>query len=174
MSEWISVEEAATKYGIEKEYIQLWADMQVIMSYFKDYRTVVNDQSLRGFLKIREKGISPEYVKVLEQLCISKSEVCSAYAFLLGARDKELKMYREAKSQRDALRGMWIELNERTRDLEIELELGRSGCYKCPLKKAVYRDQKNKTELGYKDAEMSNICLLYDRKKARLGSSIIF
>ncbi|MDC2622639.1 hypothetical protein [Bacteroides ovatus] len=174
MSEWISVEEAATKYGIEKEYIQLWADMQVIMSYFKDYRTVVNDQSLRGFLKIREKGISPEYVKVLEQLCISKSEVCSAYAFLLGARDKELKMYREAKSQRDALRGMWIELNERTRDLEIELELGRSGCYKCPLKKAVYRDQKNKTELGYKDAEMSNICLLYDRKKVRLGSSIIF
>lgn len=174
MSEWISIEEAAKKYGIEKEYIQLWADMQVIMSYFKDYRTVVNDQSLRGFLKIREKGISPEYVKVLEQLCISKSEVCSAYAFLLGARDKELKMYREAKSQRDALRGMWIELNERTRDLEIELELGRSGCYKCPLKKAVYRDQKNKTELGYKDAEMSNICLLYDRKKVRLGSSIIF
>ena len=43
-----------------------------------------------------------------------------------------------------------------------------------PVKKAVYRDQKNKTELGYKDAEMSNICLLYDRKKVRLGSSIIF
>ena len=64
MSEWISIEEAAKKYGIEKEYIQLWVDMQVIMSYFKDYRTVVNDQSLRGFLKIREKGISPEYVKV--------------------------------------------------------------------------------------------------------------
>ena len=63
MSEWISIEEAAKKYGIEKEYIQLWVDMQVIMSYFKDYRTVVNDQSLRGFLKIREKGISPEYVK---------------------------------------------------------------------------------------------------------------
>lgn len=80
--------------------------MQVIMSYFKDYRTVVNDQSLRGFLKIREKGISPEYVKVLEQLCISKSEVCSVYAFLLGACDKELEIYREAKSQRDALRGM--------------------------------------------------------------------
>ena len=35
MSEWISIEEAAKKYGIEKEYIQLWVDMQVIMSYFK-------------------------------------------------------------------------------------------------------------------------------------------
>lgn len=126
-----------SKYIFQKEYIQLWADMQVIMSYFKDYRTVVNDQSLRGFLKIREKGISPEYVKVLEQLCISKSEVCSVYAFLLGACDKELEIYREAKSQRDALRGMWIELNERTQDLEIELELGRSGCYKCSLKNCV-------------------------------------
>ena len=144
MSEWISIEEAAKKYGIEKEYIQLWVDMQVIMSYFKDYRTVVNDQSLRGFLKIREKGISPEYVKVLEQLCISKSEVCSVYAFLLGARDKELEMYREAKSQRDALRGMWIELNERTRDLEIELELGRGSCYKCPLKKLCIRIKRIK------------------------------
>ncbi len=144
MSEWISIEEAAKKYGIEKEYIQLWVDMQVIMSYLKDYRTVVNDQSLRGFLKIRERGISPEYVKALEKLCISKSEVCSVYAFLLGARDKELEMYREAKSQRDALRGMWIELNDRTRDLEIELELGRSGCYKCLLKKLCIRIKRIK------------------------------
>ena len=122
MSEWISVEEAAKKYNLKKEYIQLWVDMRVIMSYFKDYKTVVNDESLRGFLKTREKGIDPEYVKALEQFCISKSETCLIYAFLLGARDKELEMYREAKSQRDALRGMWMEQNERVRDLEIELE----------------------------------------------------
>lgn len=48
MSEWISVEEAAKKYNLKKEYIQLWVDMRVIMSYFKDYKTVVNDESLRG------------------------------------------------------------------------------------------------------------------------------
>lgn len=36
MSEWISVEEAAKKYNLKKEYIQLWVDMRVIMSYFKD------------------------------------------------------------------------------------------------------------------------------------------
>ena len=67
MSEWISVEEAAKKYNLKKEYIQLWVDMRVIMSYFKDYKTVVNDESLRGFLKTREKGIDPEYVKALEE-----------------------------------------------------------------------------------------------------------
>lgn len=39
MSEWISVEEAAKKYNLKKEYIQLWVDMRVIMSYFKDYKT---------------------------------------------------------------------------------------------------------------------------------------
>lgn len=33
MSEWISIEEAAAKYSIEKEYIQLWVDMQIIVSY---------------------------------------------------------------------------------------------------------------------------------------------
>ena len=92
MPKWISVEEAAKKYNLKKEYIQLWVDMRVIMSYFKDYKTVVNDESLRGFLKTREKGIDPEYVKALEQFCISKSETCLIYAFLLGARDKELEM----------------------------------------------------------------------------------
>lgn len=144
MSEWISVEEAAKKYNLKKEYIQLWVDMRVIISYFKDYKTVVSDESLRGFLKTREKGIDPEYVKALEQFCISKSETCLIYAFLLGARDKELEMYREAKSQRDALRGMWMEQNERVRDLEIELELGRGGCYKCLLKKLCIRIKRIK------------------------------
>lgn len=33
MSEWISVEEAAKKYNLKKEYIQLWVDMRVIMSW---------------------------------------------------------------------------------------------------------------------------------------------
>ena len=63
MSEWISVEEAAKKYNLKKEYIQLWVDMRVIMSYFKDYKTVVNDESLRGLMKNREKGIEPEFLK---------------------------------------------------------------------------------------------------------------
>ena len=90
------------------------------------------------------KGIDPEYVKALEQFCISKSETCLIYAFLLGARDKELEMYREAKSQRDALRGMWMEQNERVRDLEIELELGQFNCYKCRLKKWCMRIKRIK------------------------------
>lgn len=144
MSEWIGVEEAAKKYNLEKEYIQLWVDMRVIISYFKDCKTVVSDGSLRGFLKNRAKGIDPEYVKALEQFCISKSETCSIYAFLLGARDKELEIYRESKSQRDTLRGMWMEQNERVRDLEIELELGQNHCYKCRLKKWCMRIKRIK------------------------------
>ncbi len=64
MSEWISVEEAAKKYNLKKEYIQLWVDMRVIMSYFKDYKTVVNDESLRGFLKTREMFNFPPYSSI--------------------------------------------------------------------------------------------------------------
>ena len=94
MSEWISIEEAAGKYSIKKEYIQLWVDMQVIISYFKDGGMVVSDESLRGFLRIREQGISPDYLKILEQFCIGRSETCLTYVYLLGARDKEIEMYR--------------------------------------------------------------------------------
>ncbi len=135
MSEWISIEEAAEKYSIKKEYIQLWVDMQVIISYFKDGGMVVSDESLRGFLRIREQGISPDYLKILEQFCIGRSETCLTYVYLLGARDKEIEMYRDAKLQRDTLRGMWMEQNERMRNLEMELELEQGNCYKCRLKK---------------------------------------
>ena len=136
MSEWISVEEAATKYGIEKEYIQLWADMKVITAYLKEYNTVVvNDECLRAFLKVKEQGNTLAYVKMLERFSISQSETCVTYAYLLSARDKEIEMYREAKTQRDAFRRMWLEQNDQMRDLAVELALEQTCCYKCWLKK---------------------------------------
>ena len=50
MPKWISVEEAAAKYGINKEVIWLWADMKRFpMSYEKGI-TTVDEESLIGFL----------------------------------------------------------------------------------------------------------------------------
>ena len=52
MPKWISVEEAAAKYGINKEVIWLWADMKRFpMSYEKGI-TTVDEESLIGFLKL--------------------------------------------------------------------------------------------------------------------------
>lgn len=136
MSEWISIKEAAKRHNLDEEYIQLWADMKVITAYLKEYNTVVvNDECLRAFLKVKEQGDSLAYVKMLERFSISQSETCVTYAYLLSARDKEIEMYREAKTQRDVFRRMWLEQNDQMRDLAVELALEQTCCYKCWLKK---------------------------------------
>ncbi|WP_417008773.1 hypothetical protein [Bacteroides congonensis] len=136
MSEWISIKEAAKRHNLDEEYIQLWADMKVITAYLKEYNTVVvNDECLRAFLKVKEQGKVLAYVGMLERFGISKSEACVTYAYLLSARDKEIEMYREAKTQRDAFRRMWLEQNDQMRDLAVELALEQTCCYKCWLKK---------------------------------------
>lgn len=145
MSKWISIKEAARKYNLEKEHIQLWVDMKAVVGYFKDCTIVVDDQSLRAFLKLKEQGISRAYVDILEHFCITQSGNCMTYAINLGARDKEIEMYREAKKQRDTFRGMYLEQIDRISDLEFELDLERNSCCKCWLKKLCMRIRKIKT-----------------------------
>lgn len=144
MSEWISIKEAAKRHNLDEEHIQLWVDMKAVTAYVKDCNTVVNDESLRAFLKFKEQGVSLAYVEILERLCIGRSETCVTYAILLGARDKELLLYKEAKSERDTFRRMWLEQNDRIRDLEIELVLEQASCCQCRFKKLCLRLQKLK------------------------------
>ena len=77
MSEWISVEEAAAKYGINKEVIWLWADMKRFpMSYEKGI-TTVDEESLIGFLHQNKDRATAEYIDTLEDLCIEKANINS-------------------------------------------------------------------------------------------------
>lgn len=139
MSEWISIKEAAKRHNLDEEHIQLWVEMRVVNSYLKDYYTVVSNESLRAFLKLREQGVNSAYVTILERHCIGKADTCVTYALLLGARDKELLLYKEAKSERDALRRMWLELNDEMKDLAIELVLAQINCRKCWLRRLCLR-----------------------------------
>lgn len=142
MAEWISTKEAAKKYNIDESYIQLWVDMKAVTAYFKDGRNLVYDESLQGILKVREQGDNSVYVRILERFCIGRSETCITYAYLLGARDKELLLYKEAQSERDTLRRMWLEQNEQMRDLAVELALEQDDCHKCWLKKLCLKVKK--------------------------------
>lgn len=73
MPKWISVEEAAAKYGINKEVIWLWADMKRFpMSYEKGI-TTVDEESLIGFLHQNKDRVTAEYIDTLEDLCIEKA-----------------------------------------------------------------------------------------------------
>ena len=72
MPKWISVEEAAAKYGINKEVIWLWADMKRFpMSYEKGI-TTVDEESLIGFLHQNKDRVTAEYIDTLEDLCICR------------------------------------------------------------------------------------------------------
>ena len=95
MSKWISVEEAAAKYGINKEVIWLWAEMKRFpMSYEKGI-TVVDEESVEGFLFQNKDRITAEYIDTLEELCIEKANICNLYAEIIGCQDKELLCKRE-------------------------------------------------------------------------------
>ena len=86
MPKWISVEEAAAKYGINKEVIWLWADMKRFpMSYEKGI-TTVDEESLIGFLHQNKDRVTAEYIDTLEDLCIGKTKICILYAEIIMKR----------------------------------------------------------------------------------------
>lgn len=107
MSQWISIKEAAEKFDIDQAYIQLWVDMEVIISYYENNTTYVYEGNVRTFIDFgRMQGSHSSYVYLLEKLCIKKIATCDTYAMLLGARDKEIALYREAKAQCDRYQAM--------------------------------------------------------------------
>ena len=99
MPKWISVEEAAAKYGINKEVIWLWAEMKRFpMSYEKGI-TTVDEESLIGFLHQNKDRITAEYIDTLEELCIEKANICNLYVKIIGCQDKELLCQRDKLSE---------------------------------------------------------------------------
>ena len=109
MPKWISVEEAAVKYGINKEVIWLWADMKRFpMSYEKGI-TTVDEESLIGFLHQNKDRVTAEYIDTLEDLCIGKAN---------GCQDKELLYQREQIARMKEIQTAMKRQNSRLRDCE--------------------------------------------------------
>ena len=108
MPKWISVEEAAAKYGINKEVIWLWADMKRFpMSYEKGI-TTVDEESLIGFLHQNKDRVTAEYIDTLEDLCIE----------IIGCQDKELLYQREQIARMKEIQTAMKRQNSRLRDCE--------------------------------------------------------
>ena len=118
MPKWISVEEAAAKYGINKEVIWLWADMKRFpMSYEKGI-TTVDEESLIGFLHQNKDRATAEYIDTLEDLCIGKTKICILYAEIIGYQDKELLNQREQIARMKEIQIVMKRQNNRIRDCE--------------------------------------------------------
>ena len=92
MSQWISIEAAAEKYRLEKEYIWLWVEMKKITVSYENDTVSIDDDSIQQFIKRTKLGITSEYIDELEQLCMEKNKTSRLYASLLNMRDQEDKV----------------------------------------------------------------------------------
>ena len=88
MPKWISVEEAAAKYGINKEVIWLWADMKRFpMSYEKGI-TTVDEESLIGFLHQNKDRVTAEYIAHWKTYVLKKQISVTYMLKLLAVKTK--------------------------------------------------------------------------------------
>lgn len=139
MSEWISIEAAAEKYRLEKEYIWLWVEMKKVAVSYADDVVTVDDDSLQEFIKRTKLGITSEYIDALEQLCMEKNKSCRLYVSLLDMRDQELMAMRGQGSRLDGLWKMVEEQYERLRNFEKEAISDNAICSNCWIRKICRR-----------------------------------
>ena len=111
MSQWISIEAAAEKYRLEKEYIWLWVEMKKITVSYENDTVSIDDDSIQQFIKRTKLGITSEYIDELEQLCMEKNKTSRLYASLLNMRDQL-----EAKVRDWTVYGKWWRNNTKDCD----------------------------------------------------------
>ena len=109
MAQWISIEEAAVKYGFEAEYLWVLIEMrEIIVDYQRPDVDFIDDRSIQDFVERNRLGATQMYIDKLERLCIDKSRLCSIYTSLLGKQDKEITIYKGAKVLYDVLQAKWL------------------------------------------------------------------
>ena len=119
MAQWISIEEAAVKYGFEAEYLWVLIEMrEIIVDYQRPDVDFIDDRSIQDFVERNRQGATQMYIDKLERLCIDKSRLCSIYTSLLGKQDKEITIYKGAKVLYDVLQAKWLRQCARMRKLE--------------------------------------------------------
>ena len=139
MSQWISIEAAAEKYRLEKEYIWLWVETKKITVSYENDTVSVDDDSIQQFIKRIKLGITSEYVDQLEQLCMEKDKSCRLYASLLNMRDQELMAVRGQSSRLDGLWKMMEQQFERLRSFEKKIVSDDVVCSNCWIRKICKR-----------------------------------
>ena len=83
MSQWISIEAAAEKYRLEKEYIWPWVEMKKITVSYENDTVSIDDDSIQQFIKRTKLGITSEYIDEFEQLCMEKKQNQQIVCFTL-------------------------------------------------------------------------------------------
>ena len=67
MPKWISIDEAAHKYGVKEEDICLWAEMEAITASFTETTLIIDEKSLQRFIYLRKNLPTTGYIRTLEK-----------------------------------------------------------------------------------------------------------
>ena len=145
MAQWISIEEAAVKYGFEAEYLWVLIEMrEIIVDYQRLDVDFIDDRSIQDFVERNRLGATQMYIDKLERLCIDKSRLCSIYTSLLGKQDKEITIYKGAKVLYDVLQAKWLRQCARMRKLEKRTCIGANRLSCLLVQKILYENPEMK------------------------------
>ena len=80
MPKWISIDEAAHKYGVKEEDICLWAEMEAITAYFTETTLIIDEKSLQRFYVPAHRTLPTNRTTFVRwnNSAINQSEVCKA------------------------------------------------------------------------------------------------
>ena len=91
MPKWISIDEAAHKYGVKEEDICLWAEMEAITAYFTENYSYHRRKEPSEILVLAQNPSTKDYIHTLEQLCNNQSEVCKVYLEVIELQEQDLQ-----------------------------------------------------------------------------------
>lgn len=112
MPKWISINEAARKYGVEAEDIRIWAEMKEIAISSIENTFTVDNESIQEFLSQHQVTPTREYISSLFNLYSNQWKISELYLEIVNLQKKEIQRQEEEISQLNKLLEM-IEEHDR-------------------------------------------------------------
>lgn len=132
MPKWISINEAARKYGVEAEDIRIWAEMKEIAISSIENTFTVDDESIQEFLSQHQVTPTREYISSLFNLYSNQWKISELYLEIVNLQKKEIQRQEEEISQLNKLLEMIEEhdriLEDSYHELYMSLEQPPTNC----------------------------------------------
>lgn len=132
MPKWISINEAARKYGVEAEDIRIWAEMKEIAISSIENTFTVDDESIQEFLSQHQVTPTREYISSLFNLYSNQWKISELYLEIVNLQKKEIQRQEEEISQLNKLLEMIEEhdriLEDSYHKLYMSLEQPPTNC----------------------------------------------
>lgn len=117
MANWISLEEAAWKYGTDEEDIRLWVEKKEIASSGIGDTYAVDDEEIQEFLNLYRTPPTRQYIRTIEELYRNASEICQLYAQVNEEQELRLQQKEEVISRMGKLQEIMENQNKHIKEI---------------------------------------------------------